>query len=433
MVSAGHHARIRLTTRLSATVGALGLVLLTASPAVAATAEDDGQWWYGAYGVEQVHAEGWTGKGVKIAVIDSQINPDLPVFQGADLTIAPGSGCAGSEPTTDQVTDNARHGSTVTALLIGNGTGAGAIRGIVPEASVTYYGLGSLSDCTETAEAEEAGLSAKVWLIKRALDDGADIISISQGGGNTTYEDGSVIAEAIVRKVPIVAAVQNDTDQGAFIPSSYRGVVAVNGVDRDRQFLTDSWGLPNAQLETTVVAPGIPFSSIGAPDGTWDDSGLSGGSSLATPLVAGILVATAQKYPDATGNQLIQSLIHNTGTEDHELEYDPEDGYGYGVASLNHVLSKDPTVYDDANPLLDKTVYPIPDQEQLDAAEAALATATPEPSETVSDPPAADAGSGILTVVIAVAVVILIVVVAAVVLTIVLVRRSHRQNREAQP
>lgn len=38
--------------------------------------------------------------------------------------------------------------------------------------------------------------------------------------------------------------------------------VSEHGVDRDRQFLTDSWGLPNAQLETTVVAPGIPFSAI---------------------------------------------------------------------------------------------------------------------------------------------------------------------------
>ncbi|MDR6199544.1 subtilisin family serine protease [Microbacterium sp. SORGH_AS428] len=52
------------------------MIFGAAAPASAA-GDEDGQWWYEAYGVADVHAEGWTGEGVKIAVVDTQINPDL--------------------------------------------------------------------------------------------------------------------------------------------------------------------------------------------------------------------------------------------------------------------------------------------------------------------------------------------------------------------
>lgn len=416
----------------AAALGVLAVTLFTAVPAHAETS-DDGQWWYEAYGVEQVHADGLTGEGLKIAVIDSQINPDLPVFDGADLTIAPGAGCRDSEPATDQLNDNSRHGSTVTALLIGNGTGAGAIRGIVPDAQVTFYGFGDQGDdCVEPPEATAAGLSPAGWLFQRALDDGADIISTSQGGGASYYDDLPVIAEAIARQVPIVAATPNDGLTGALLPSGYVGVVAVNAVDQQQKLLTGGLGVDNIILETTVVAPGSPFSSIGAPDGTWDDSNRTQGSSLATPLVAGILTLAMEKYPDATPNQLIQSLVHNTGAEDHELSYSPDNGYGYGVASLGHVLRVDPTAYEDVNPLLDKSLQQ-PTAEQIAAATAALDS---EPAATAS-PGGADGGgdtgvSGITTALIIGGVVVVVVIVAAVILTVVLIRRSRRTDREGQ-
>jgi hypothetical protein len=417
----------------AAIVGVLGTTLLAATPAQATTA-DDGQWWYQAYGVEQVHADGLTGEGVKIAVIDSQINPDLPVFDGADLTIAPGAGCMDTEPATDELNDNSRHGSTVTALLIGNGTGAGAINGIVPDASVTFYGFGNRGDdCVEPPEATAAGLSPAGWLFQRALDDGADIISTSQGGGASYYDDLPVIAEAIARQVPIVAATPNDGLTGAILPSGYSGVVAVNAVDQQQQLLIGGLGVENTILETTVVAPGSPFSSIGAPDGTWDDSNRTQGSSLATPLVAGILALAAEKYPDATKNQLIQSLIHNTGPEDHDLTYSPDNGFGYGVASLGHVLRVDPSSYEDVNPLLDKSLQQ-PTPEQIATAMAALSEDDTSPA--ASDQPTGDTGdqtdSGIATVLVVGGIVVGIVVIGAVILTIILVRRSHRTDREGQ-
>lgn len=420
----------------SARARLLGVALLSAvmvgiaSPAHAAADADDGQWWYDVYGVEQAHADGWTGEGVKIAVIDSQINPDLPVFADADLTVAPGASCEGAVPATSELNDSSRHGSTVAALLVGNGAGAGAIRGIVPDASVTFYGTGPLEQCADGAEAQAAGLSAMLFQIERALDDGAQIISISQGGGAEGLRGTEVIARAVAEGVPIVASVPNRSSEGGGVPNGFRGTVAVNAVDRDANLLIGDLGVPNANPWTTVVAPGSPFSSIGAPGGTWDDSNRTAGSSLATPLVSGILVAAMQKYPDASANQLLQSLIHNTGTEPHELAYDGENGFGYGVASLRSVLAADPSVYDDVNPLLDKPLAQLPTDEEFAAAEASVsASPTPTPSSDGAPEDAGD-GSPFGTIIVILAVVGGLVIVGAIILTIVLVRRSKNHAKE---
>jgi hypothetical protein len=148
-------------------------------------------------------------------------------------------------------------------------------------------------------------------------------------------------------------------------------------------------------------------------------------------LVAGILASAAQKYPEATGNQLIQSLVHNTGPDDHELSYDPENGFGYGIASLSHVLREDPAQYDDENPLLDKSLD-RPSADEIDAAVAQFGPAeggSNTPSSAPTDP---ESGDGVPVVLIAVGGVAAMVVIAAVVLTIILVKRSHRRDREAR-
>ncbi|WP_243227275.1 S8/S53 family peptidase [Microbacterium sp. CIAB417] len=401
-------------------VAAVGLagVLVGASPASAA---DDGQWWYQAYGVADVHAEGWTGKGVKIAVVDTQINPDLPDFQGANLTVAEGSACAGTEPSSTEASAGAQHGSTVAAMLIGNGTGVARTKGIVPDASVTFYGVGATAGCEPLPEIAQSKITPIMWMVKRAVEDGADIVSVSMVTDDGGIPDDLVLAEAAARKVPVVAGNPNDVFKEGGYPANLNTVVGVSAVGSDQKLPIAALGVENAVTNTTVVAPGVNIATIGdgSDPGSWDVSGRATGTSLATPLVAGILAAAKQKYPDATGNQLIQSLTRNTGTEDHEVQYSDTGGYGYGVASLRHTLSKDPTQYEDVNPLLDKGVGPT--QQQIDEAAAALASSAP------TDQPSQEGIGAFLPVFIGVGVGVLVLIVVGVVVTVVLVRRSRRR------
>ena len=362
---AGRHRPLRL-------VAALTVVAAVASPA-AASAAGDGNWWYEKYGVAEVQADGWNGAGVKIAVIDAQINDQLPAFADASLTVAPA--ICNDPATTAEVNEDAIHGSTVAAILVGNGEGYGAIRGMAPAADVTFYAVGGGATVCRLQDDRSA------WAV--ALDDavasGADIVTMSKVSTDASDEDIESVARALASGVIFIAGTPNYEGQGA-LPAAMNGVVSVNAFDANGDLLVSTeLGVPNVQPEVTVVAPGVDVAIS-----TWDREQIGSGSSYATPMVAGILAAVKQKYPDATANQLIQSLIHNTGTEDHPLERDTTGGYGYGPASLRHMLAVDPTQYPDENPLMDKS-FGEPTAAQVAQAASPATMPTASASTAVAD------------------------------------------------
>lgn len=421
-MSASPGPRRVLRASAFAFVAGIAIAVSAAAPAVA----DDGQWWYDAYKVADAHAEGWTGKGVKIAVVDSQINPELADFDGTDLTVAPGAACEGVEPSTTEANAESEHGSTVTAMLIGNGTGVAQTKGIVPDASVTFYGVGALGDCTPTSEVEASGHTPLGWMFQRALDDGADIVMTAIVQGQATTPDLMTVARAVASKTPLIAGNPNDGFKQGGLPAGLSGVVGVSAVDRDGNLPIAALGVENAILDTTVVAPGVGISTLGDND-SWDAPGLGTGTSLATPQVAGILAAAMQKYPDATGNQLIQALVNNTGSGDQPVTYDATDGYGYGAASLTRVLAADPSQYPDTNPLLDK-VLQLPSPDQFAEAQQALASAEPTSSSEAPEPGSAS----LLPVFVGVGIGVVVLILAAVVVTVVIVRRNNTAQRKGQ-
>jgi len=110
---------------------------------------------------------------------------------------------------------------------------------------------------------------------------------------------------------------------------------------------------------------------------------------LATPIVSGFLALVAQKYPDATGNQLLQTLIHNTGADDHKLVLDATGAIGYGFVSATRMLRVDPSQYSDENPLiLDSgipTIAEFASGYEAGTEPTPSSTPSPSPTETTSD------------------------------------------------
>lgn len=416
-----------------------------AGPASAATGGD--QWWYSAYRIDQAHADGWTGKGVKIAVIGQQINPDYPGLAGQRLTVDPSSVCPGQTVVTSDPTDVATHDTTVTALLIGNGKDAAGIRGIAPDADVTFIGYGAhLGSCTLPFDSAHPTIGEFGAALRRAIDDGARIVSTSTLASIASDDDAAVLAEAIARGIVIVAGTPNDLAlaTSGTSPWPLRGVVAVGAMDSTSTLQSDkTTGGPVVIPNVTVIGPGVDVSVIGS---SWDTVANGTGSSIAAPIVAGMLAATAQKYPSATGNELIHALIRNTGTGEHAPQYDASSGFGYGAASLTSLLKVDPTTYPDQNPLLDKdprlnSAPDLPSDAQLAAAQQAVTTAdTPRSGDATSGgdpsaPPAtSDSGSGLLTGVLIAGIVIAVLIVAAAIITIIVVtRRTRNPARKEQP
>lgn len=223
------------------------------------------------------------------------------------------------------------------------------------------------------------------------------------------------VRSAVVDGVIIVAAMPNADSLFEGDLERMNGVVNVAAVDSAAQPAVDRSGAPLRYEDVDVVAPGVDVAGVGF-DGTWGLSSWSG-TSAATPLVAGVLALAMQKWPDATSNQLLQSLIRNTGSEPHELAWG--DALGHGVANATRMMEEDPSQYPDENPLFKDDQLPAYDD----------VYAQPEPTATPTRD--ADAGPSVLPWATGGSVVIVVGILLAVVL--VRVRRSRRPAGAPSP
>ena len=428
----GHRAR----SRIAVLVATVGVVVLTLGPSSTASADQtsDGLWYYTAFHVQAAHDAGFTGAGVTIAVIDDQLYPGLPEFVGADIVPQPALGCKDLQGNLIPTTSSdyaAYHGTNVTALIVGSGMGYGGARGVqgvAPKAKVLFFsaGLGSadIKDHKTTCESFDGNPVAKG--IVAAVTAGAQIISISQVGGDNP-ELAAAVTGALRQGVVIVAGLSN-TLAGEYkqFPGQSNGVVGVQAIDSAGNIQTTD-GTPNVNPSTEVAGPGVGILIQGGETSkTWQSQSLADGTSLATPVVAGFLALVKQKYPKATGNQLIQTLIHNTGAGNHKPSLDASNKLGYGVVSVTSMLKVEPTTYPDVNPLVSTAAGASPTAQQI----AGKPTASPSP--TVSTGAAGTGGSSaappswLLPVLVGGGIVLLLVILAIVLVIVFATRRARR-------
>ncbi len=156
--------------------------------------------------------------------------------------------------------DDSAHGTNVVSMLVGNGRGYhGEVgtSGIAPDASILFYALRVDHACGE--QVPGGGLAdLMAAAIVQAVDDGADIISISVGGGNDT-DLADARAYAISRGVVIVQSMNNEFTREALpvsrITDPLNGVVLVQAVGPDREPATE--GARSAGEGVTVMAPAL--------------------------------------------------------------------------------------------------------------------------------------------------------------------------------
>ncbi|PKI92277.1 hypothetical protein CW368_05490 [Actinomycetales bacterium SN12] len=382
-----------------ATLGVAGGATVPPSPAGAA---DDfsaaGPLWYlEAMKIPPIHDSGITGEGVTIAVIDGAINPAVANLQDADIEIRQLEGCP--DPADVETTDfeALRHGTSATSLIVGNSTADGGAgpAGIAPHAKILYYGL-----------LQEGCEARYVDALDDAAAEGADIVTMSGGflqvNDQLSQEVADSVAEAMRSGVLVVAALPNWDSLGTAQLTFINGVINVAAVDGAARPLTRLDGTDMTNDDVDVVAPGVDVAGLGH-DGTWGMSTWSG-NSAATPIVAGLLALAKQKWPDATASQLTQSLIRNTGSQPHELQWSSR--LGHGVVNATRLLAEDATQYPDENPLFKDEQNPSFDEVYA----APPPTAAPSSSE---DSDESLLPWGIAGVVVVIAVIALVLVVAS--------------------
>ena len=355
----------------------IGLLTVLSAPAVASggmsTEQRTSALWYAEkwFDFGKLRAQGATGKGVKIAVIDEAINPDAPELRGANITVK-GATCFDpktKKPAEIVSTDPklAAHGTNAVAMLVGNGKagdgGLGA-RGIAPDAEIWFYGTGKADNAEsckvqdptvpaggidltrdirlEGADLEKprvtenlAGAAAfdpTSMAARAAIRDGADVISLSLVGG-AAADWAQAVAEAQIAGVPIVVGTANPGEGFQLVggPWDMNGVIPVSAVGSDGAQLTDpdTREIGDGSRSMAFAAPGANLLGVGTAEG-WGPSSISG-TSYATPLVAGAIGLGLQKHPEASAFQVVQGLVRTTGKGAvHEPDWiDTHFGYGY--------------------------------------------------------------------------------------------------------
>lgn len=345
-----------LRARVSATALAVIVAATLASPASAGQNNGDGLWYFDLFDIQSFHDQGIDGSGVTIAMVDSPVNLDVPTLQGAAITPHPPIGCLAADGTELPATSTdlalAKHGTNVASFLVGSGAGypgETGVKGIAPGVTLLTYAVYDTDVCLSVDFSDPLAEA-----INAAVDDGADIISVSIGTLGSTRMNEAIL-NALRHQVILVAALPNqDANIGFFTaPFSYNGVAGIAALTPDGKPITAVWGGDSHDIETDLAAPGWDMLEQGTDAGGWEAQGLGGGTSYATPVVSAEIALALQKYPEATHNQVLQSLIHNTGSKAHELNFDPTGTYGYGIVDAISLLGADPTQYDDVNPFIE--------------------------------------------------------------------------------
>ena len=320
-----------LVTAASALTLAVGALALAPAPAHAADPITT-QEYFSYYHLDSARQKGYTGKGITIALIDGPVDTSAPELAGANIVDK-------SRCTIEDSAKGIRHGTDMATILVSPYTG------VAPDATLYSYQLSNNSSISEgTCKNDGKRLNSFDTLINQAVEDGAQIISISQGTGYLGTAAKWAIANAITHGVIIVASAGNASDdENTTHLGRYSGVVGVSAINTDGTFASySSWG------------NGIVTSAVGGPFNTRDENTNQPttvrGTSMSAALVAGMLALARQKWPDATPNQILQSLVHSGLNPNHEWNQYT----GYGAIDGGGLVIDDPSQYPDENPILDK-------------------------------------------------------------------------------
>jgi len=308
------------------------------------------QYWLDEYGIRDAWKQS-TGKGVRIAVIDTGVDGAHQDLEGAVVggTDVSGGGAAdgqqglGAEP---------EHGTLVASVAAGRGHvpeggkddaapgGPAGIVGVAPDAEILAVSTWLGNETPEVRSVDEQIPDAVRW----AVDNGADIINMSVGSSSTSWpeswDEAFVYAEE--NDVLVVASAGNRgsglVQVGA--PATIPGVLTVGGVGRSGEA---SWESSSQGISIAVAGPSEDM--VGAVPGdryaTW------AGTSASAPVVAGAAALIKAKWPDMSSAQVANRLVA-TARDTGEPGKDPL--YGYGVLDVEAALTEDvPEV--GANPL----------------------------------------------------------------------------------
>jgi thermitase len=262
------------------------------------------------WGLEMVRAPAaWylsTGQAVTVAVVDT----------GADLThpdLIDGLIDGWDYIENDEIpADGNGHGTHVAGIVGATTDNARGVAGM---------GWGAKIMPVRVLDDQGEGDTLQVALgIRYAVEHGAKVINLSLGGYSGSQTLADTVAYAQAQGAVIVAAAGNHNTSAQFFPAAYEGVIGVSATNLSDEKASFS----NYGTYIDVAAPGDNLYSTLRSPGTY---GYMSGTSMAAPMVSGLVALLLTRYPVASPAQIVAAL--ENGADDLGSEgWDPLYGWG---------------------------------------------------------------------------------------------------------
>ena len=294
-------------------------------------AEEQEQWHLDAIQMERIWSES-KGDGVKVAVIDTGIDCDHPDLIDNILlaeTVVPEEFYeegARFEAEHKGPEDYLGHGTHVAGIIAASDDGNGCI-GIAPECEII-----SIKALDKSGNKGVGKTSWIVAAIQYAIQQETDIINLSIGGTNISDNMlEQAIKQAVEKDVIVVCAAGNIAGiQQVFYPAAYDSTISVSALLKTEEGLSFASSYSNFGEWIDISAPGSGIVST-IPDGY----GAKSGTSMACPMVSGVIADLLSYDRGLSGKEIYELLVESAedlGTQG------KDDQYGYGVLNPTGIL-----------------------------------------------------------------------------------------------
>ncbi|WP_285749328.1 S8 family serine peptidase [Lentzea sp. NBRC 105346] len=270
---------------------------------------------------------GYTGKGVKVAVLDTGVDDKHPDLKGKQLVEKNFT----EDPDN---TDTVGHGTHVASTIA---SGDAKYRGVAPDAQILDGKV-----CMEFGCAESWILDGMNW----AAEQGADVVNLSLGGTDTPeidpLEDAVNKLSAQHGTLFVIAAGNSGGFEPVSSPGTADAALTVGAVDRDDSLAPFSSRGPrkgDGAVKPDVTAPGVGI--VAAKAGTSDHIAYSG-TSMATPHVVGAAALLKQQHPDWKGAQIKAQLVASAKPNPANTAYEQGSGRIDVAKAITQTVTADP-------------------------------------------------------------------------------------------
>lgn len=293
-------AALRADDRIDTVSGAPQFSLIKPMTVAAASPTSKITWGIDVLGVPRLWQEGLSGKGVRVAHLDTGADGKHPTLKKAFFAFAEFD-FLGEQLSPDPAPhDTGEHGTHTAATIAGRAVNGRHV-GVAPGADLAS------AIVIEGGDAPARVLGGMDW----AVSQGARVLSMSLGFRGF-IEDFIPITQILrARNVLPVIAVGNEGPGFSRSPGNYPESLSVGAVDKNKvvaSFSSSQRFLRTVEpLVPDVVGPGVDVISA-KPKGGFQ---MMSGSSMATPHIAGLAALLFEASPDKTVDEVEQAIFQS--------------------------------------------------------------------------------------------------------------------------